>query len=255
MLRFWFVIIISLPFILLYYAMSAFIELSGKPYDEEERYRLARKVVSTLKTNAFVSTDVFGTENLPEDGGYVMYANHQGKYDAVGIIYGHDTPCTILMDKKRSQMPLMNEFLYLLRGSRLDKDDMRSQVRTILSVAKQVEEGRRYIIFPEGGYGQNMNHVGEFLPGAFKCSTKSRTPIVPVVLVDSYKPFSVNSLRPVKTQVHFLKPIQHEEYKNLPTERIADMVRTRIVEKINELDLPVAEMQTSMSASDGTLSG
>lgn len=38
------------------------------------------------------------------------------------------------------------------------------------------------------------------------CSVKSKTPIVPVALIDSYKVFGVNSLKKVNTQVHFLEP-------------------------------------------------
>lgn len=238
MIRFWFVIVVSLPFIVLYYVQGAFIELRFDPADEDTRYRLARKVIGTLRANAFVTTDVFGAENLPADGGYVMYANHQGKYDAVGIIHAHKKPCTILMDKERSRMLLLNEFMFLLRGSRLDRNDMRSQARTIVGVAAEVKRGRRYIVFPEGGYSGNGNTLQEFLPGSFKCSTRSRTPIVPVTLVDSYKPFGLNSLRPVRTQVHFLPPIPYDEYKDLTTERIAAVVRERIQGKLAELGFP-----------------
>ncbi len=240
MIRFWFVIIISLPFILLYYIQGACIECFHSPEDEQARYRLAKKVINTLRTNAFITTDVYGVENLPEESGYVMYANHQGKYDAVGIIYAHEKPCTILMDKHRSRMPILNAFMFLVRGSRLNKDDMKSQVHTIFDVAEQVKQGRRYIIFPEGGYDGNGNNVQEFMAGSFKCSTKSRTPIVPVTLVDSYKPFGVNSLKPVRTQVHFLPPIDYEEYKDFSTEQIAVLVKSKIQKKLIEIGVSAA---------------
>ena len=110
---------------------------------------------------------------------------------------------------------------------------MRSQVKTISNVITQVKDGRRYIIFPEGGYSDNNNDVHDFLPGTFKCSVKSKTPIVPVALVDSYKVFGINSLRPVKTQVHFLEPIYYDEYKDLSTKEIANLVQTKITNVVN----------------------
>ena len=115
-----------------------------------------------------------------------------------------------------------------MNGSRLDKTDMRSQLRTILKIADEVKNGRRYIVFPEGGYDHNRNDLQEFKPGAFKCATRSGAPIVPVAIIDSYKVFGVNSLRRVKTQVHFLPPIFFEEYRDMNTQEIARMVKERI---------------------------
>lgn len=233
MLRFWFVIIVSIPFIILLYSKNAYMNAHDYKYTEAQRYEFARMIANTLRRNANVRTDVYGTENLPEEGGYVMYPNHQGKYDAVGIIYGHKKPCTIVMDEKRSHLPIMEPYLQVLKGSTLDKTDMREQAKTIKKIISEVKDGRRYIMFPEGGYDHNRNYVNEFMPGAFKCSVRSKTPIVPVALIDSYKPFEINSLRRVTTQVHFLPPIQYEDYKDMNTEEIAEMVRKMIVDKIN----------------------
>ena len=57
---------------------------------------------------------------------------------------------------------------------------------------------------------------------------RSRAPIVPVAIIDSYKPFGVNSLRRVRTQVHFLEPILYEEYYEMTTQEISDLVKSRI---------------------------
>ena len=69
----------------------------------------------------------------------------------------------------------------------------------------------------------------------FKISLKSKTPIVPVVLIDSYRVYNTCHVGNIKTQVHFLKPIMFEEYKDMNTKEIADMVKAKIQEKINEV--------------------
>ena len=235
MLRFCFVILISLPFVLFYLGKAAYIEKHDERYTEEERYAVARRAVSILQRNGRIRTDVYGTENLPDDGGYVMYPNHQGKYDALGIISGHPRPCTVMIDDKRSHQLITTQFISLLKGSRLDKTDMKQQLKTVLNIVDEVKSGRRYIVFPEGGYYHNRNEVHDFLPGAFKCSIKSRTPIVPVALIDSYKPFELNSLKKVRTQVHFLPPIPYEEYKDMNSKEIAEKTRGQIVAKIKEV--------------------
>lgn len=233
MLRLFFVCLVSLPFIIYYMWLVGYIEKHENNYTEAQRYKIAQKMVAIMKRNGFIHTKVFGQENLPKDGGYVMYANHQGKYDTLGIINVHEKPCTIVIDEKRSRLIFANQFISLLKGCRLDRTNIRSQVNGIYSIIKEVKAGRRFIIFPEGGYKDNKNKVKDFLPGSFKCAMKAKSPIVPVVLIDSYKVFGINSIRPVTTQVHFLKPLYYDEYKDMNSTDISNEVRNRIVETIN----------------------
>lgn len=236
MLRFYFVIIVSIIPIIYYLARCSAIMHNPDKYDEVARYKTALYACETIKTRARIHTDFFGTENLPENSGYIMYPNHQGKYDAVGIILGHQKPCTILVDEKRSHLLLLNEMIQILNGKRLDKSDPRSQIKTMNAISDEVKKGRKYIVFPEGGYQEvKDNTVKEFLPGAFKAAVKAGCPIVPVALVDSYKPFGINSLKKVRTQVHFLKPLTYEEYNGKSTREISDIVRLMIENKIKEM--------------------
>ena len=130
--RFCFVIIVSLPIIIFYMLKVGYIERHAQNYTEADRYQVAQRAISVMKRNGFIHTDVYGTENLPESGGYVMYPNHQGKYDALGIMSVHEAPCTVVMDKQRSDLPIADQFIRLLQGSRLDKTDMKSQLKSSL---------------------------------------------------------------------------------------------------------------------------
>lgn len=233
MSRLVYVCLLSLPFIIYYLWKIRYVDRHSWKYTESDRYKFARRMIAIMKHNGHIHTNVYGTENLPSDGGYIMYANHQGKYDSLGIISVHQKPCTIMMDEKRSHLILADQFMTLLNGCRIDKSNVKSQVNAILHVVDEVKNGRKYIIFPEGGYAQNRNHVNSFLPGSFKCAIKSQSPIVPVALVDSYKPFGVNSLKPVTTQVHFLKPLYYEDYKDMTSKEIAEFVRQQIVNTIS----------------------
>lgn len=228
MLRLIYVTLISAPIVLFYVLKSNYVAAHINRYPENNRYQMVRHMISVMKFNGRIHTKVYGLDNLPRDGGYVMYPNHQGKYDALGIIWAHKKPCTFVIDKKRSGIPFANEITKVLKASRLDKTDMKSQLKTISNVINQVKDGKRFFIFPEGGYSDNNNIVHDFMPGSFKCSVKSKTPIVPVALVDSYKVFGINSLKSVDTEVHFLEPIAYEDYKDMTTAQIANLVQSRI---------------------------
>ncbi len=234
MSRLVFVCILSLPFIIYYLWKVGYIERHSIHYSEADRYNFARRMIAIMKKNGRIKTNVSGKENLPDTGGYVMYANHQGKYDTLGIMSVHEEPCTVMMDEKRSRLILADQFMTLVKGCRIDKTNIKTQINAILTVSKEVENGRRYIIFPEGGYSHNQNIVQKFLPGSFKCAIKAQSPIVPVALIDSYKPFGVNSLKKVITQVHFLEPLYYDEYKDMTSKEISELVRNKIVEAIEQ---------------------
>ncbi|WP_429144216.1 lysophospholipid acyltransferase family protein [Anaerotaenia torta] len=243
MLRFIYVIAGSLYKIPYYiFQMRKYYRNQGQ-YSEETCYQLALKVMQLIKKKGRIETRVTGTENLPEEGGYIMYANHQGKYDALGIMLSHKKPCTFIISKKRSQPAVTTQLVDLIRAKRLDFDDMRQQVSVMKEVTEEVAAGRRYLIFPEGGYGENHNRLQEFKTGSFKCAERAKCPIIPVALYDSYKPFGVNSLKRVRTQVHFLKAIPYEEYRGLKTAGIRDMVVERIQEHILRIERSCREAE------------
>ena len=176
-------------------------------------------------------------ENLPKEGGYMMYPNHQGKYDVYGIISVHEKPCTFVMDIEKSNSLFIKQITDMLNGKRLDKKNNRQAMTIINEIAKDVEKGRRYILFPEGEYDNNKkNSLINFKSGCFKICLKSKVPIVPVVLVDSYKVYNSWDLGKIKTQVYFLEPIFYDEYKDMNTHQISDLVKSRIEIKLKELN-------------------
>ena len=237
MLRFIQVIVCNLPRFYMIPRM-AYKARHGEKYSEEECYRYAQLAIRRMMKAGHISTQRYGTEYLPAEGGYVMFPNHQGKYDALGIMYAHEKPCSVVIDDAKSHGILVKQFIDLVHGKRLIKDDLRQSVMLIRELAEDTKKGRRFIIFPEGGYHKNHNTVGEFKPGCFKSAMKAKAPIVPVALIDSYRAFEEWSLRPVVTQVHFLKAIPYDEYKNMSTAEIANMVRDRIVSTIQEVLSP-----------------
>ena len=203
-------------------------------YSEEDCYKYLQYVVDLMQRTSFIRTEVYGEENLPKEGGYIMYPNHQGKYDAYGIVGVHGQPCTVVMDQAKSHAIFIREVIDMVKGKRLDKQDVKQAFAIISEITQEVKQGRRYIIFPEGGYEKDKkNSLSEFKAGCFKASLKSKTPIVPVALIDTYKPFNSWCFGKVTTQVHFLKPIFYEEYKDLRTQQIALLVKERIQQKID----------------------
>lgn len=228
MIRFYYVILTGIPLIVFYIAVMSIYASHPEKYDEYSCYVLAQRLINLVKKRGRIYTEVYGTENLPVENGYMMYSNHQGKYDALGIMAAHEQPCSVVMEYERSNILGVTQFIELIKGKRLKKDDLKQQLGVINELAGEVAAGRRFLIFPEGGYDNNHNEVQEFQAGSFKCVQKAKCPIVPVAIWDSYKAFEGKSLKRVVTQVHFLSAIHYEEYAGMSTREISDMVKARI---------------------------
>ncbi len=205
-------------------------------YSKEQRYALVNKVIYWMNKTGRVKTFAFGQENLPKEGGYIMFPNHQGKYDVIGIIMTHARPCSFVMDKWKSHTVLVREFVDLVQGKRLEKNNPRQGMQIINEVAEEVANGTPFILFPEGGYKfNNKNKMEQFKAGSFKIALKSKQPIVPVVLYDSYKVFNSFHIGPTTTYVYYLEPIPYETYKDMKSKDIAEMVQNKIQQKLDHI--------------------
>ncbi len=205
-------------------------------YSEEKRYALARHVARIIKRTGVILTSVTGKENLPREGGYILYPNHQGKYDVLGIMHTHDKPLSFIIDDKASHGVLISEFTDLVQGGRIQLEDLKQTLELFKERSARIAAGERCIIFPEGVYAPHKkNNISEFKPGSFKLAKMAKVPIVPVVLRDSYKAFNSCYLGPVRTYVRYLKPIPYEEYAGMRTNEIAEMVRKRISDAMEEM--------------------
>ncbi len=202
-------------------------------YDEMARYRYVQQIMNFLRRRSRTTTQYYGIDNLPKKGAYLMFANHQGKYDGLGIVCQHERPLSIIMDKSKADMIVAKQILPLVDGRPIDLNDPRQQVMTLNGVSQDIKNGKIYLIFPEGGYTDNKNTLQEFKTGVFKCAYDTKCPVIPVALIDSYKAMQGNSLKRVTTQVHYLKPIEYNEYKDLKRGQFAQLVKDRIQEAID----------------------
>ena len=235
MRNFYHTILINLHRIIYYVVKTRIWMKHPEKHSEEERYGMANEMIYYMNKSSGYETEAFGTENLPAEGGYMLYPNHQGKYDVPGIFATHKKPCSFVMDEKKSHLVLVSEVMWMVDGKRLELDNPRQTITVFREMAEELKAGRKFILFPEGGYKENNGNVVEpFKAGSFKLAQMAKVPIVPVALVDSYKVFNSDHVGPVKTYVYYLEPIPYEEYKGLKSKEIAQLVEDSIKAKIAE---------------------
>ena len=172
--------------------------------------------------------EVYGLENLPQENGYLITPNHQGLFDIVAVFKTHDKTAKFVLKKELASTILIKDVVKTLDYYALDRSNIRDGAKMVKNVSKEIEAGMNYVIYPEGTRSKQGNKIGEFKGGTFKIALKSHCPIVPVAMIDCYQVFDNNTIKPVKAQIHYLKPIEYDEYKDLKTPEIAALVQSRI---------------------------
>ena len=202
-------------------------------YTEEQHYKMLRFITKRANIGGNVTIETYGEENIPKQSGFMFFPNHQGMYDVLAIVASCPKPFSVVANKEVGNVPFLKQVFACMRAFLIDRDDLRQSMQVIMDVTKEVQGGRNYLIFAEGTRSKEGNKVNEFKGGSFKAATKAKCPIIPVALIDAYKPFDTNSTAPVTVQVHFLPAIEYDKYKNMKTPEIAEMVKNQIQDTIN----------------------
>ena len=142
-------------------------------------------------------------------------------------------PMSVVIKKEAENWVLVKQVLAALDGISMDRSDIKASLKVINQMSERVKMGGNFVIFPEGTRSRDENNILDFKAGTFKSAVNARCPIVPVALINSFKPFDISSIKKEQVQVHYLDPIYPEQYMGLKTKEIADIVHNRIQEKIN----------------------
>lgn len=207
---------------------------SSDKHTDKERYDYLRSVVIKLNKKGMIHISGSGIENIPCEGGFILFPNHQGLFDMLALIETCPYPLRVVVKKEVSNVILVKQVLKLLRGIPMDRKDIRSSMEIIHKMTDDVNNGKNYVIFAEGTRSRDGNQILKFKAGTFKSAVNARCPIIPVALIDSYKPFDVSSIKEETVQVHYIKPILYDQYIGMKTVEIADVVHDSIQKKIDE---------------------
>ena len=203
-------------------------------YTEEERYELLKYIDRHAIWGGNLNIEAHGTENIPKENGFMFFPNHQGLFDVLAILQVCPVPFSVVAKKEVAEIPFLKQVFACMKAFIIDREDIKQSMQVIINVVKEVKAGRNYLIFAEGTRSKQGNKPQEFKGGSFKAATKSKCPIVPVALIDSFKAFDTGSIEKLTVQVHFLPPMYYDEYKDMKTTEIAAEVKHRIEKTISE---------------------
>jgi len=203
-------------------------------HPDEEKHKFLQWITERANKGGKVKIVVSGKENIPGEDGFIVFPNHQGMYDVLAVVNTCDRPISVVMKKEVSNIPFLKQIARIMHAKAIDRDDVRQGMKVILEMAEEVQKGRNFLIFAEGTRSKVVNVPQEFKGGSFKAATKARCPIVPAAIIDGHKPFDQKSLEEVTVQLHYLKPLYYEDYKDMKTTELAAYVKELIEEEMKK---------------------
>lgn len=198
----------------------------------EEAYNCVKKVTRAANRAGKVTIESYGLENIPKENGFIFFPNHQGMFDVLVFLESCPVPFAFVIKKEARNIILLKQVVDALGSISIDREDIRQSMKVIQQVTDEVKRGKNFLIFAEGTRSREGNKLLDFKGGSFKSAVKAKCPIVPVALVDSFKPFDEKSVKPVSVKIIYLPPICYQEYKDMKTVEIAALVKKRIQEVI-----------------------
>lgn len=195
--------------------------------------RVGRKVAGNKLT-------IVGEQNLCQEEGFLLVANHDSIFDLFNIIaVTKEMPISFMAKKELRKIPIIGKWMEYSQSEFIDRDNLKSQMRSITNLTKLLRNGKAVGIFPEGTRSEENL---EFKAGSIKIALKAKKAIQPITLVNTAAIYErQGKIKSAQTYIIVHEAIAYEDYKDRNmtelTKEIETLVhRTKIeyLKKIND---------------------
>jgi 1-acyl-sn-glycerol-3-phosphate acyltransferase len=189
------------------------------------------KAILFIFFKVFNRLEVIGSENIPEEGGTIVAANHMSYLDPPVIGAALKRRATYMAREGLFNIPLLGA---IVRSFSFPVRRGRPQPSTIKEAVKRLKQGELIVMFPEGSRSINGNLLNA-KRGVGVIAAISRMPVVPTFIKGTEKvlPVGAKFLRTAKITVIFGKPIEIDKEEN--DRHFQERISRDIIEEIKKL--------------------
>lgn len=206
----------------------------GGKESRKQIFNMMQQLSKNLLRSTGMDLEVLGRENLPKEGPVLYVATHKSVFDIVILMTLLEEPAIFIGKKEVASMPFVNKWFDALGCIYVDREDMREALKSIMEGIKEIKNGQSIVLFPEGT--RNMgDEIKPFKEGGFRLATKTKVPVIPIALSNTYKVFEEKKrIRKAKITVNIGEPIvtsdlTKDELACLPT-LVEEKVRRLMME-------------------------
>lgn len=227
---FWLLQLLSITCLAVYFLLGL---LGQKAIQKKHLIWITRTWARLLIGIAGGRIEVSGLENLPDGGGVLFVANHQGAFD-IPLLLGFIPGLKGFVSKKEnSRLPIVGIWMKLLHCIIIDRWNLRQSARAIDRGISDLRSGRSLVVFPEGTRSKS-GVMNRFKEGTFKLATRSGAAIVPLTIDGSYRLLEGNRGRitPGKVRLHIHPQIRLQDLnaaeKGTLTKKVQQIIASRL---------------------------
>ncbi|MDD5944093.1 MAG: lysophospholipid acyltransferase family protein [Clostridia bacterium] len=202
-----------------------------------DMYAAARGAEILTKVFSYTGSEVIveGAENIPQEGNFVLIANHQSMIDIFAIMVSLGRPVAFIAKEELKKVPILNNWMRAVGCVFMNRSDLKESLKALIEGIRKVKAGDSMCIFPEGT--RTDGPMLEFKGGSFKLATKSGAPILPLTIDGSHRMLEDNHFwitkETIKLTYHPViqtKGMSKEEQNELPS-RVQDIIGSALKEE------------------------
>ena len=171
---------------------------------------------------------VTGLENLPENTGYIIAANHKSFADPPLVGSSIIKPVHFMAKKELFSIPVFGWILKKVNAFPVDRSG--SDQKAVRTAIKLLSSGKILLLFPQGGRRKDSGseEYTKFRGGAGLLACWAKVPVVPCKIENSDKLFQLKKLK-----VTFFEPVyppagkpRQEDYERITAEVMLKILQT-----------------------------
>lgn len=188
--------------------------------------------IDVMLTGMRIHVTVNGKEKLP-DRPFVYISNHLSIFDPmIAMFYLRKYKLAFVSKKENIQIIAAGKFMLASGCTSLDRNNNRAAAKAISSAVQNVTSGKNSMgIYPEGKTNKHplTEKLLPFHHGSFRIALKAKAPVVIAVIGNTRKAYRQPFTH---IDLDIVRVLEYEEYKDLSTGELSDMVYGIMLENI-----------------------
>ena len=193
-------------------------------------YNLSRFLIF-LFLKIFCRLKVYGRENIPKTGGFILASNHTSYLDPLVVGAAVNRRVNFMARHDLFLHPVLRWWMSGVGAFPVKRDS--ADLSALKEAISRLKRGEGLVLFPEGTRSIEGS-LGEAEPGIGLIAVKSQSPVIPTFVKGAERamPKGAKLLKPQRIYVYFGKPISIE--RRMPYQDIAG----NIMQQIRHLSCP-----------------
>lgn len=165
------------------------------------------KLLITLLFKLIFRIKVFGRDNIPKRGGFILASNHASFLDPVALGVACPRKLNFMARHDLFSNPLFAKLISALGAFEVKRNS--ADLSALKEAMRRVKGGSALVLFPEGSRKNNNGSLNPPHPGVGFLAAKLDAPVIPVYIsgTEQALPKGARFIRPAKISVSFGKQI------------------------------------------------